>query len=350
MIAAGGGLVLQDGRSRERGQPAVPSSEIVDAPYRVLRRRDMSVEVTRAAKAVHLIPQDSAIKRLCFDEETQSLRPNMVLVDRQGAVVFEINELGLKGVARDPARKLAVVWGDSVVFGIRWSWPCLLDELAPGYQFLNGGIEGDPYDNILRRAAALNRDQAVALNILMLGWHPWHLPTQVDGPRIEQGARQHRRRTAFWGFRDAPPCHSATHDPDPKPIHQQLRADLIDFLQGAPNTVLVTMPTALNRNIVDQDLSRYFTRGDRDTVFTFAGDLAYSVDLQRHMFEHISERNSIAREVAQAAGLGLADLAALFDTERLADFRENFHDMLHLRPRAYPKAAAAVYAGIKELL
>ena len=94
MIAAGGDLMLQDGRSRERGQPAAPSSEIVDAPYRVLRRRDMTVEVTRAAKAVYLIPQDSAIKRLCFDEETQSLRPNMVLVDRQGAVVFEINELG----------------------------------------------------------------------------------------------------------------------------------------------------------------------------------------------------------------------------------------------------------------
>ena len=74
-------------------------------------------------KTVHLIPADAAIKRLCFDEATQSLRPNMVLVDRQGAVVFEINELGLKGAARDPSRKLAVVWGDSVVFGVRWSWP-----------------------------------------------------------------------------------------------------------------------------------------------------------------------------------------------------------------------------------
>src|SRR5437763_9575320 len=96
----------------------------------------------------------------------------MVLVDRQGAVVFEIDELGLKGVARDPSRKLAVVWGDSVVFGVRWSWPCLIDALAPGWQFLNGGIEADPYTNILRRAAAFNREHDVALNIVMLGWHP----------------------------------------------------------------------------------------------------------------------------------------------------------------------------------
>src|SRR5437763_2579861 len=106
----------------------------------------------RSMKSVHLIPADAAIKRLCFDDQTQSLRPNLVLVDRQGAVVFEINELGLKGAPRDPTRKLAVVWGDSVVFGVRWSWPCLIDQSAPGWQFLNGGIEGDPYDNVLRRA------------------------------------------------------------------------------------------------------------------------------------------------------------------------------------------------------
>src|SRR5438045_1802800 len=120
---------------------------------------------SRTAKQVHLIPADAAIKRLCFDEASQTLRPNLVLVDRQGAVVFETNELGLKGDARDDSRQLAVVWGDSVVFGIRWSWPCLLDQFAPAYQFLNGGIEGDPYDNILRRAAAFNRAHTVALNI-----------------------------------------------------------------------------------------------------------------------------------------------------------------------------------------
>ena len=144
----------------------------------------MNSPTGRPAKAVHLIPQDAAIKNLCFDTATQTLRPNLVLVDRNGAVVFEINELGLKGDAREPSRKLAVVWGDSVVFGVRRSWPCLIDALAPGYQFLNGGIEGDPYDNILRRAAAFNRAHDVALNILMLGWHPWRLPENRAGREI----------------------------------------------------------------------------------------------------------------------------------------------------------------------
>ena len=307
-------------------------------------------KVAHPTKAVHLIPPDAAIKRLCFDEETQMLRPNLVLVDRQGSVVFEINELGLKGAARDPVRKLAVVWGDSVVFGVRRSWPCLLDELASGYQFLNGGIEGDPYDNILRRAAAFNRQHAVALNILMLGWHPWRLPSVVTEQSSGVTGKLSRIKQAFRGLRPAPPAAPRLHDPDTQPPHPRLRAELLDFLERTPNTVLVTMPTALNRNIADQDLSRYFTGGDRDTVFTFAGDLAYSVDVQRCVFEHIAERNAVVREVAQTTGTRLVDLAAAFDTEPLPDFREDFHDMLHLRLRAYPKAAAAVYAGIKDLL
>jgi hypothetical protein len=38
------------------------------------------------------------------------------------------------------------------------------------------------------------------------------------------------------------------------------------------------------------------------------------------------------------------------DTEGHPDFREDFHDVLHLRPSAYPKAGAAVYEVIKDLL
>ena len=306
----------------------------------------MSIDPAAPLKTVHLVPKDSAIKRLCFDEATRTLRPNLVLVDRQGAVVFEINELGLKGDSRDQTRKLVVVWGDSVVFGVRRSWPCLLDALACGYQFLNGGIEADPYGNILRRAAGFNRSHSVALNLVMLGWHPWRLPSTLAprqaGPGLLQRLRL--RRTARTLRRNG------ASDPDLWPVHQQLRDELNAFLQTVPNTVLVTMPTALNRGILDRDLSSWFRGGDRDAVFTFAGDLPYSVEAQRHMFEHIAERNAIVREVAQATGHPLVDLAPMFDTARLADFREDFFDMLHLRPRAYPKTAAAIHAGIKDLL
>src|SRR4029453_2738001 len=101
-----------------------------------------------------------------------------------------------------------------------------LDQFAPGYQFLNGGIEGDPYDNILRRAAAFNHDHAVALNIVMLGWHPWRLPSQpAERPGFLQRIGLRRPPTALTGM----------DDPDARRVHHDLRGELLAFLQSIPN-------------------------------------------------------------------------------------------------------------------
>jgi len=305
----------------------------------------------RLPKTVHLIPKDNAIKRLCFDEETMRLCPNLVLVDRRGSVVFEINELGLKGAARDGSRKLAVVWGDSVVFGVRWGWPCLLDELAPRYQFLNGGIEADPYANVLRRAAVFNQANTVALNIVMPGWHPVNIAsppvTRHGGP----GMLLHWVCKALPASRRSPASpQPEAHHAKPENTNHGLRAGLLAFLEKTRNTVLVTMPTALNRNIAEQDLSPYFTRANRETVFYFIGDIPYSLAMQRHLFDHITERNTIVREVAQASGVRLLDLHAEFDTEQAADFRKDFFDVVHLRPDSYRRAARTVFEGIEDLL
>ena len=258
-------------------------------------------------KTVHLVLGHAASKLLYFDQETQAMRAELVFVAPDGSTHFEINEVGLKGDPIDAARKLAVVWGDSVVFSAGRGWPCLLDDLAQGYQFLNGGIEGDPYSNILRRAREFNQRTAVHLNLLMLGWHPL-------------------------------------------PDNQNVRSALIGFIQSTPNTVLLTMPTALNRRIADRDLSSYITGGDADNAFTFCGNLAYSREAQRIGFNYIVGRNKIIREVAVKMNIRLIDLFAEFDTEKLGDFRRDFTDMIHLRASAHSKIARAVYDGIKDLL
>src|SRR5207302_1996032 len=121
---------------------------------------------------------------------------------------------GLKGGPIDRRRRLAVVWGDSVVCGIGRGWPCLLDDMLPGYQFLNGGIDGDCHDSVLRRAMMFNRERDVALNIILLGWHP--------------DAR-----------------------------NEVVRTDLLAALDHLNNPVLATMPTALNSRIIKYDLSSY---------------------------------------------------------------------------------------------
>jgi lysophospholipase L1-like esterase len=258
-------------------------------------------------KTVHLMLEHHACKLLYYDNETRALRPQLAFVDAAGSIVFETNEIGLKGDALDCNRKLAVVWGDSVVFGVGRGWPRLIDNLAPGYQFLNGGIEGDFYANILRRASELNQRRSVALNLVMLGWHPL-------------------------------------------PNNQGLRSALTAFLQETDNTVILTIPTALNTRLADQDLSRFFSDGGDSGAFSFSGNLRYSLDLQREAFDYIVERNRIARDCARQTGIPLIDLFAEFDTEPVDDFRQDFLDIMHLRPEAYPKVARVVYRGIKELL
>jgi hypothetical protein len=110
------------------------------------------------------------------------------------------------------------------------------------------------------------------------------------------------------------------------------------------------MPTALNPRIVDRDLSGYFTEGNDDTVFTFVGDAPYHFDGQRLGFAHILERNAIACEVCAELGVRVVDLYSALGSEKLDDFREHFHDMLHFRPRAFPFVAQTVHEGIKDML
>ena len=316
-------------------------------------------------RPVHLTSESEAFKALYWAGELPGMRPNHVFVHRDGSVVFESNEVGLKGDPLDSQRKLAVVWGDSVVFGAGRGWAHLLDPLAAGFQFLNGGLEGDPYTNILRRAAEFNRRHPVALNLLMLGWHPFVLPQTASKtrtriwPGLGRGAPAVVPRFANAGprfanagprFANAGPRFANAGPRFANAGNENLRADLTRFLQGAPNTVVLTMPTALNRRIIDRDLSGYLVAGRDDDDFRFLGKLPYQVEGQRWAFEHIVERNAMTREVCARLGIRLIDLFAAFDSEKLDDFREYFIDILHFRQRAFPAVARIIHDNISDLL
>jgi hypothetical protein len=210
-----------------------------------------------------------------------------------------------------------------------------MDRLAPGWQFLNGGLDGDPYTNVLRRAGEFNRRHPVALNLLMLGWHPF-VPI-LSAPAF-------RGRWSPFGKRR--PSETANL----RPGNENIRADLTRFLESHRNTVVLTMPTALNPRIVDRDLSSYLVPGDAETGFRFLGNQPYRIEGQRQGFEHILERNAITRAVCSRLGIRVTDLFAIFDTENQADFREHFYDLIHFRERSHPLVAQAVYEGIKDLL
>jgi hypothetical protein len=248
-----------------------------------------------------------SLQSLYLDRDANSLRPNLTFVYRTGNIFFETNEIGLKGGPLDPARKLAVVWGDSVVFGLGQSWPYLLDDMTPGFQFLNGGIEGNTYYQVLDRAQRLNRERDIALNIILLGWH-------VIG------------------------------------YNENLKSHLTAALAHIPNPVLGTQPTAFNRAMIGKDISALFVTGvAHDKYFGFPG-WPYSVVQQKKVFDHIVERNEIVRDVAASTGVPLVDMFDAFNSERLVDFRQYFFDYSHPRPSAYPKIARVIYEGIKSLV
>ena len=113
--------------------------------------------------------------------------------------------------------------------------------------------------------------------------------------------------------------------------NENIRADLTRFLQSVPNTVVLTMPTALNRRIIDQDLSSYLVEGDYEHGFRFLGKLPYRKDGQRWALEHIEERNAITREVCAKLGVRMIDLAAALATDNLSRFPRKFS-----RRGAYP--------------
>jgi len=290
-----------------------------------------------ALRTVLPVADTDVFKALYYDRERAALRANLTFIDFNGQIVFETNEVGLKGDPVDSRRKLAVVWGDSVVFGSGRSWPCLLDRLAPSWQFLNGGLDGDPYSNVLRRAREFNRRHSVELNLLMLGWHHFVPARQVTRavPRPRWLAWKNPSAEEIW---------------QPRSGNENLGTELTSFLRCVPNTVVLTMPTALNRHIVDRDLSSYLADGDDRTGFRFLGDIPYQLHAQRQGFEHITERNDIAREVCTRLGIRLVDVYAAFETESAADFREHFYDVLHFRPRSYPRLTQFIYAEIKDLL
>jgi hypothetical protein len=277
-------------------------------------------------KTVHVVAGDSLMKPRYFDQASGKVIPNLVFVEPNGLVCFETNEVGLKGDRLDPARKTAVVWGDSVVFGAGWGWPCRRGTLAAGWRFLDGGVEGDRYDDILRRARDFNREHAAALNFVMLGWHPFRV---LDRPRS----------AGLFGRRPGP----VSDD------REKFRSDVAAFLREIPNPVVLTMPTALNSEILDLDLAPFFGAGGGEG-FTFCGHLPYARGIQRVAYEFIVERNAAARDVCAAADIPVVDLFAAFDTSGTQDFRRYFHDIMHFRPSLYPEVAEIVFAAIENLL
>ncbi len=245
-----------------------------------------------------------------LDRSRKRIKPNVVVLrPPEMTVYFETNSYGFKGPEVDPARKLVAVWGDSVVWGIGKGWVEGLSSYFPGYQFLNGGLEGDPLENICERIAEANyaRGLNIEFNIIFPGWHS-------------------RQR--------------------PEMVYKLLSL----IVKRIPSPVLCTVPTSLSRKTVEIDLTRYFVPLPDKNHYGFWGSTPYSIENARRLLQEIERQNEVTRLVAEENKTPLVDLYSSFYTEDIDRFREDFFDAGHPRVSAYPKIQKIFYEVLKDVL
>jgi hypothetical protein len=226
----------------------------------------------------------------------------------------------LRGPEPDPERKLIVVWGDSVVFGIFGdTWINLLDRVLEGRQVLNGGLEGDLCDNVVARAQRMNKRLRIDCNVLMPGWHPMRIFETTDGKVLTTG-------------------------------NDGVEEWLADAARSLRGCILCTAPTALNERVLDEGFQAAAESPCAYGPFQFWNEQKMTRVVGRRIYDSICERNDIVRRVAVREGSPLLDWAALMDSSSLADFREDFFDPCHPRLQAYPKIARIWEAGLRNIL
>lgn len=267
-----------------------------------------------------------------LDRGRKRIKPNVVVLKPPNmALYFETNSYGLKGSEVDPTKRLAAVWGDSVVFGLGRGWVEDLDKFFAGFQFLNGGLEGDGLENIRARAMESNGKVEIDFNIVFPGWHTMKSPRKV----------------------------------------RSILSSMVDHL---PGPILCTVPTSLSERVTDMDLTSYFTttenskhpaydplgteqEGDESSHtsevernFFFWGNLKYSIKNAKRLLHQLQEQNGIVRELARKRNVPLVDLYEHFYTDDISRFRDEFFDAGHPRPGSYPKIQLCFSEVLKSVL
>jgi hypothetical protein len=262
---------------------------------------------TRAAMQRVDFPRDAAFadaQAALVLPDWQGLQPSTE-VYQDARLLWRTNSLGLRGPEPDPTRKLAVIWGDSVIFGapdICTPWLPHLD--TPACQVLNGGVPGCPLHSSLERMNRLDEVLGIDLHIVFAGWN---YSTQEGGP-CNAGLKGHLLYE-LWEYRG--------------------------------RCALVTTPTSLNPAIVDHDLRAFAEPWAERFVWDFEPGVA------RAWLDNVIERNQIIREVGDELGLPVFDWYEAMRTTSLEDFRTDFVDFGHFRSAAMPKVVAAWNAWLR---
>jgi hypothetical protein len=237
------------------------------------------------------------------------LKPNLVVV-RNGQKWFVTNSLGMKGPEPPSSGRLVPIWGDSIVFGIGSpTWIDYLNDRTEGYHFLNGGVEGCTVDEIIDRALRANARHAFHANVIFPGWHP----SSPNGS-----------------------------------VNEEVERVLLEGVKRLPRCILLSVPTALDEEMLGRDLTAYGKEEDPKKAFRgWANDLRAST--LRSVYRALLERNEIIRHVAESNSIPLVDWFALMRTTA-RNFNVDFFDFGHPRVTAYHRIAEVLGEAITPYL
>lgn len=258
-------------------------------------------------------------KSFYWDPVAMETARNVRVCYKDAMTYFRMNNLGFRSIQnRDESRPLAVVWGDSVVFGQgQRTWVDMLEKFCPSVQFFNGGVEGIEFGELVDLMERRNAEVEIDHNITMPGWHGWH------------GSHHD---IALWAR-----------------------------VMELPGPMVVTMPSLLNELTIQEDWLPYIVAsaggswkrpgnaGLHGCLRRFWGNDLFHTTAATHL-DKILHRNATCRRIAEGYAVPLCDMWNGMTVNKLAQGVPYFQDMGHPEPDAYPWMAEIMWRSIKHEL
>jgi hypothetical protein len=234
-------------------------------------------------------------------------------------LMIRINSLGCRGPELTLGEPVVAFFGDSTTLGVLTtsgfhgdSWTEHVD--LPGYGVLNAGVEGIDLGHVARRYESLRHRVPLACAVFYTGWH--NLIYNTRTPEYWEECLQ----------RYLSPDHQTVLLTLPTPLLPEMRergiAPLVNERQGAS---------------LDDDFF-HFWRGWKTEPWLV------------ELIESHERFNAHLADFCARTGTPLIDLYSFAQPRSYDDAPNDFFDVCHFRPRAYPKVAAFLSSELRTIL
>lgn len=221
---------------------------------------------------------------------------------------IEVNSLSCFGPEPDPDLPVIGFFGDSVTQG-RVLFGCTsvpLQTRAPGFQTINGGIEGSNIEKIVDHCLYVNAQRPLACAVVHPGWH-----NLVYGDN----------RLEHW-------------------------REQLDRLDGLPRVAHIKLTGDLNDEAAARGIDHLYNAGEPgnpDGLDVYHKlEMSGTTEKVAILYGQVNEKNAFLEDYCRAKGRLFIDLDPVLKPKTYADLKAHFFDTVHPRYQFYPTIAHAV--------